>query len=106
MSAPTLCGIGAILLWALLALSATQLSRLPPIEITALGFAGAGPLATAFFLWDVGMNRGDVRLIGALAYATPVLSALVLMLAGAAPFSWTIVLAAALVAGGGLLAMR
>ena len=75
-------------------------------EWLVLGLLGAGPLAAAFFLWDVGMKRGDVRLIGTLAYATPVLSTLVLMLAGVAPFGWTILLAAALVAGGGLLAAR
>jgi drug/metabolite transporter (DMT)-like permease len=75
-------------------------------EWLVLATLGAGPLGAAFFLWDVGMKQGDVRLIGTLAYATPVLSTLVLMLAGATPFAWTIALAALLVAGGGLLAAR
>jgi drug/metabolite transporter (DMT)-like permease len=75
-------------------------------EWLMLVLLGAGPLGAAFFLWDVGMKRGDVRLIGTLAYATPVLSTLVLMLFGAAPFAWTIAVAALLVAGGGLLAAR
>jgi drug/metabolite transporter (DMT)-like permease len=77
-----------------------------PTEWIVLLALGAGPLGAAFFLWDVGMKRGDVRLIGTLAYATPVLSTLVLMLSGVTPFAWTIVLAALLVAGGGLLAAR
>lgn len=77
-----------------------------PREWLVLAALGAGPLGAAFFLWDIGMKQGDVRLIGTLAYATPVLSTLVLMLFGATPFAWTIALAALLVAGGGLLAAR
>lgn len=77
-----------------------------PAEWAVLALLGAGPLGIAFFLWDVGMKRGDVQLIGTLAYATPVLSTLVLMAFGATPFAWTVILAALLVGGGGVLAAR
>ncbi len=67
---------------------------------------GAGPVGAAFFLWDIGMKRGDPRLLGTLAYATPVASTLLLCAAGFAPLTVATLLAAALVAAGGLLAAR
>ncbi len=65
---------------------------------------GAGPLGAAFFLWDAGMKRGDPRLLGTLAYATPVASTLLLVAAGEGALTWRAAAAALLVAGGGLLA--
>ncbi len=67
---------------------------------------GVGPVGAAFVLWDVGMKRGDPRLLGALAFATPVLSTLLLAVAGQAPFTPTTLLAAVLVAAGGFVATR
>jgi drug/metabolite transporter (DMT)-like permease len=65
---------------------------------------GAGPLGAAFFLWDSGMKRGDPRLLGTLAYAVPVASTLLLVVAGEGVLTWRAGVAALLVAGGGLLA--
>lgn len=65
---------------------------------------GLGPVGAAFVLWDRGMKRGDPRLLGTLAFATPVLSTLILAAAGLAPFTMTTVAAAALVAAGGFVA--
>ncbi len=65
---------------------------------------GLGPVGGAFFLWDIGMKRGDPRLLGTLAYAAPVASTLLLCATGYAPFTATLLAAAGLVAGGGLLA--
>jgi len=67
---------------------------------------GAGPVGGAFFLWDVGMKRGDPRLLGTLAYATPVASTLLLCAGGFATFSLTLLASAVLVAAGGLVAAR
>jgi hypothetical protein len=50
------------------------------------------------------MKRGDPRLLGTLAYATPVASTALLLAAGAGEAGWRVFAAAALVAGGGLLA--
>ena len=44
---------------------------------------GLGPMGAAFYLWDRALKRGDPRSIGNLAYLTPLLSTLVLVLAGA-----------------------
>jgi len=67
---------------------------------------GIGPVGAAFFLWDLGMKRGDPRLLGTLAYATPVASTLLLALGGYAALTPTVLGAAALVALGGLVAAR
>jgi drug/metabolite transporter (DMT)-like permease len=67
---------------------------------------GIGPVGSAFFLWDIGMKRGDPRLLGTLAYATPVASTIILGLAGFAPLSPLTLAAALLVAAGGFVAAR
>ncbi len=67
---------------------------------------GAGPVGVAFFLWDIGMKGGDPRVLGTLAYATPVVSTLLLIVAGEATLTVWVILAALLVAAGGALAAR
>jgi drug/metabolite transporter (DMT)-like permease len=67
---------------------------------------GLGPVGAAFFLWDVGMKRGDPRLLGTLAYAVPVASTLLLIAAGEGAMTWRVALATAMVAGGGFIAAR
>jgi drug/metabolite transporter (DMT)-like permease len=73
------------------------------LAITALG---VGPVGAAFFTWDIGMKRGDIRVLGAASYATPLLSTAFLILAGFAEPSAAIAIAAILIAGGGLIAAR
>ena len=67
---------------------------------------GVGPVGAAFFLWDLGMKRGDPRLLGTLAYATPVVSTLLLAAGGFAVLTPALFVAAGLVALGGVLAAR
>lgn len=67
---------------------------------------GLGPVGAAFFLWDVGMKRGDPRLLGTLAYAVPVASTILLVLAGEGEPSLRIGAATLMVAGGGFIAAR
>ena len=43
---------------------------------------GLGPMGLSFYSWDAAMKRGDPRVIGALAYLTPLLSTLMLVLVG------------------------
>ncbi len=73
------------------------------LAITALG---VGPVGTAFYAWDIGMKRGDIRVLGAASYATPLLSTSFLILAGFARPSASIAIAALLIAGGGLIAAK
>ena len=72
----------------------------------AMAAMGVGPVGVAFALWDLGMKRGDPRLLGTLAFATPVLSTLLLSAAGLAPFTARTLLASVLVAAGGFVAAR
>lgn len=77
----------------------------------ALGWAaiaglGLGPVGLAFYVWDIGVKRGDIQLLGTSSYAAPLLSTIVLVVAGAAAASATLFWAALLVTGGALIAAR
>jgi drug/metabolite transporter (DMT)-like permease len=77
-----------------------------PGQWLAIIALGVGPVGAAFFTWDIGMKRGDIRVLGAASYATPLLSTAFLMLAGFAKPTATIAIAAILIAGGGLIAAK
>jgi drug/metabolite transporter (DMT)-like permease len=65
---------------------------------------GLGPVGLAFYVWDVGMKRGDVRLLGVASYAAPVLSTLLLVAFGFAEATAALALACALIVGGACVA--
>jgi drug/metabolite transporter (DMT)-like permease len=65
---------------------------------------GLGPAGTAFYLWDHAVKRGDIRALGALSYATPILSTALLIAGGHAQPTSALLLAALLVTAGALLA--
>jgi drug/metabolite transporter (DMT)-like permease len=127
------CAVGAAVIWALYSVLARRLRLVPTravigfcaasallaalahlmFETTVIPDAwallsvvglGLGPVGASFLLWDIGMKRGDPRLLGALAYATPVTSTLLLALGGFAPLSILALLAALLVVTGGWIA--
>ena len=70
-------------------------------SIVALGL---GPVGLAFYVWDHGVKRGDIGLLGVLAYATPALSTLLLVATGYARASLALGLACALVIAGAAVA--
>jgi drug/metabolite transporter (DMT)-like permease len=65
---------------------------------------GLGPVGAAFYLWDAGMKRGDIRLLGVGSYAAPVLSTAILVLAGYAEPTGALALSCFLIVGGALVA--
>jgi drug/metabolite transporter (DMT)-like permease len=65
---------------------------------------GLGPVGAAFYVWDIGVKRGDIRLLGVASYAAPVLSTLILVLAGYADPSLALGVACALIVSGALVA--
>lgn len=73
-------------------------------EWLAVVALGIGPVGIAFYTWDIGMKRGDIRLLGVMSYAAPVLSTLLLVLAGFAALSWSLGVACALIVGGAAVA--
>jgi drug/metabolite transporter (DMT)-like permease len=73
------------------------------LAVVALGVA---PVGAAFYAWDIGVKRGDIRVLGVASYVAPLLSTFFLVLAGYAAANATLVLAAMLVTGGGVLAAK
>ncbi|MFT4794569.1 MAG: drug/metabolite transporter (DMT)-like permease [Paracoccaceae bacterium] len=67
---------------------------------------GAGPLGLAFYVWDIGVKRGDIQFLGVASYAAPLLSTLVLAAAGFAELTRSLALAAALITAGAALAAQ
>ncbi|ACE99093.1 Aromatic amino acid exporter YddG [Rhodopseudomonas palustris] len=76
------------------------------LQWTSIVALGIGPVGAAFYAWDIGMKRGDIRVLGAASYATPLLSTAFLIVAGYARPSTALAVAALLIAGGGLLAAK
>ncbi|MGB3445595.1 MAG: EamA family transporter [Xanthobacteraceae bacterium] len=72
----------------------------------AILLLGLGPVGAAFYAWDIGMKHGEIRVLGAASYATPLLSTAFLIVAGYAQATAAIALAALLIAGGGLIAAK
>lgn len=67
---------------------------------------GLGPVGLAFYVWDIGVKRGNIQLLGVASYAAPLLSTLVLILAGYAEPTASLGLAALLITAGAALAAR
>lgn len=67
---------------------------------------GLGPVGLAFFLWDRGVKRGDIQVLGAASYAAPLLSTLILVASGVSPASWVVAAACLFITAGALLASK
>ncbi len=67
---------------------------------------GLGPVGAAFYLWDFGVKRGDIRSLGALSYMAPLLSTILLVVFGRAEPSVRLAVACLLIVGGAMLASR
>lgn len=96
------CGATALLAAACHLLFET--TRLPTAtEAAALLAMGLGPTGAAFVLWDVGMKRGDMPLLGAAAYAAPVISTALLIAFGFGEFRIAVAVACVAVIAGALI---
>ena len=71
------------------------------LAITALGIF---PMGIAFFTWDYGIKHGNIKALSSLSYLAPLLSAVLLVIFGAAEFSYKIAVACILITGGAFLA--
>lgn len=65
---------------------------------------GLGPVGVAFYLWDIGVKRGDIRLLGIASYAAPVLSTIILVGFGFAQPTLALAIACLLIVAGAVLA--
>lgn len=98
--ATAVLSFGAHFLWETTAWPATGLGWFCVLAL------GAGPVGLAFFIWDIGVKKGDIQLLGVASYAAPLLSTLALILAGIAKPTAALAVAACLIAGGAALAAR
>jgi drug/metabolite transporter (DMT)-like permease len=82
---------------------AAPLSSADAMKLAALGL---GPMGAAFYLWDVAMKRGDPRVVGVLAYATPLLSTALLVAITGRSLTWSLAVATALIVGAAVAVVR
>jgi len=79
-------------------------ASLQPGDAVRLACLGLGPMGAAFYLWDIAMKRGDPRVVGVLAYATPLLSTALLLLVTGRPLTPLLAVATLLIVGAAVLA--
>ncbi len=100
------CLASGLLSLALLALTGGATFHLPsprPGQWLALLALGIGPMGAAFYAWDASLKRGDPRVIGSLAYLTPLLSTFNLVVFGGKSFTPLTAAALVLIVGGAVL---
>ena len=78
----------------------------PQDRIEWLAVAGLGlmPVGLAFYVWDHGVKHGNIQLLGSAAYLAPLLSTIILVVAGIAAPTWQLAAAALLITLGALVA--
>ena len=74
-----------------------------PEQWIFLILVGIGPMGAAFFLWDAALKKGDPRTIGSLAYITPLLSTLNLILFAGKDLTLLTLLAMVLIIAGAVI---
>jgi len=67
--------------------SLAQVRSLSSHDWLVIVLCGLGPMGAAFFFWDAALKRGDPRRIGSLAYLTPLLSTLNLVVFARLPLT-------------------
>lgn len=97
------CGVTALLAWICHWLWETPVWPVGWQWLAVLAL-GIGPVGLAFFTWDYGIKRGNLRTLGTLSYLAPLLSTLLLVLTGQGDPSWILLLSSVLIVGGALLA--
>ena len=75
-----------------------------PAAWGAIVALGLGPVGAAFYAWDIGCKRGDIRLLGVTAYAAPVLSTFALVAGGFAEPTLALWVACGLIVLGAVVA--
>jgi drug/metabolite transporter (DMT)-like permease len=81
----------------------SNIQNLSLVDWLLIAIAGMGPLGAAFYSWDAALKRSDPRILGSLAYLTPMLSTLNLLLFAGKSLTVVSVVAMVLIIGGALL---
>jgi drug/metabolite transporter (DMT)-like permease len=91
------CGVTAVLAFiSHLTMESWIWPASPGIWLAVIGL-GLGPVGAAFFLWDVGVKKGEIQTLGVLSYMSPLFSTLILLIAGIAAASSELFLACGLI---------
>ncbi len=75
-------------------------------QIISIIVLGLGPVGGAFYVWDYGMKNGDIKVLGSLAYFTPLLSTFILIVFSLAVMNQTIAMACFLIILGSLISSK
>jgi len=110
-SAPTdlvgaFCGVTALLGFISHLLVETTVWPADQWEWLAILALGLGPVGAAFFVWDYGVKKGDIKALGAISYASPLISTLLLIATGKANATLAVLLGCLAIVGGAVLAAR
>ena len=70
-------------------------------ETVTIVLLGIGPAGGAFFLWDLGMKRGNAAALAIFSYSAPIISTILMVLVGFGEARWNVALAAMMIAAGG-----
>ena len=73
-------------------------------QAAAILAMGVGPVGLAFFVWDHGVKKGNIRVLGVVSYAAPILSTLTLVVAGFAKATTTLGISCMLIAAAAVAA--
>jgi drug/metabolite transporter (DMT)-like permease len=73
------------------------------LAVLALGLM---PVGAAFYTWDYGVKHGDIMVLGALSYLSPLVSTLILVAFGFAPVHWSVAAACLLITAGAVFAAK
>lgn len=131
-----LCALAAAFVWAAYSLASRRFGHVPTAAVSGFGLAvaalaaavsllfeapswpvipgewvalvtlGLGPAGASFLLWDRGVKAGDLPLLAAVAYATPLVSTALLVAAGMAAPTSALLLACLLIVAGAVVAGR
>ncbi len=110
-TAPTDSVVGFCLVTAILAVpfhiafETTVIPTQTSLWLAVFGL-GLGPVGLAFYAWDRGVKQGDIRLLGVVSYATPILSTSILVIAGYAGATPSLGIACLLIVAGALMASQ
>ncbi|MTI18420.1 EamA family transporter [Rhodobacteraceae bacterium RKSG542] len=110
-SVPTDAVGGFCIATAVLSLGAHLLfeeTQFPQTAVQWAAIVGMGlfPLGLSFFTWDIGMKHGDIQILGASAYAAPLLSTLLMILLGFGSLTMPVVASCLLIVLGAVVAAK
>ena len=95
------CGVAAVLAFGLhLAVGAPVSGTFDVSALLAMVLIGVGPMGLANLLWDHGVRHGDGRVLATLAYLTPLLSTVLLVVFGLAVLTSQVLIGGGLILGG------